>query len=105
MLFDLLGSILGLGGTIIGVFENILNKFFIIGELTYGTRVGDCIDDTTDKICELGDKALENKKFKRFVQACLFTVLCGPIYIPWLIAKWTCILTWRLFKVIFRIGR
>ena len=90
--------------------------FFDLGETVYkwiwriclGREILDetPIGDKLDRMDEsLNNHKPKNKKFMKFIEVIFLSMMIGPIYVAWLMIKWTCILTWRLFKVIFRIGR
>ena len=47
----------------------------------------------------------KHKKFMKFIGFIFLSMIIGPFYVAWIMVKWAFILPWKLFKVIFRIGR
>ena len=75
-------------------------------EILYGTP----IDDKLNKFDNRMEKSLSNhkhkhKKFMKFIEFIFISMIIGPVYVGLMLVKWTCVLTWKLFKFIFRIGR
>lgn len=61
-------------------------------------KVGDKLVDIDEKI----DKKLSGEKWDKFFMFIGKLLVLGPIYVMWLITKWSCILGWKLVRFIFR---
>lgn len=48
---------------------------------------------------------VKNGKLRKLLETVMMLILFGHFFVAWLLIKWSCVLTWRLFKKIFRIGR
>ena len=61
-------------------------------------KVGDKLVDIDKKI----NKKLSGEKWDKFFMFIGKLFILGPIYVTWLITKWSCILGWKLIIFIFR---
>ena len=61
-------------------------------------KLGDKLVDVDEKI----DKKLSGEKWDKIFMFIGKLLILGPIYVWWLIVKWTCILSWKLVRFIFR---
>ena len=61
-------------------------------------KLGDNLEDLDEKI----DKKLSGEKWDKLFMFIGKLLILGPIYVWWLIVKWTCILSWKLVRFIFR---
>ena len=75
-------------------------------ELLDETPIGNKLnkfDNRMDK--SLSKHKRKHQKFMKFIGFIFLSMIIGPFYVAWIMVKWTCVLTWKLFKFIFRIGR
>ena len=61
-------------------------------------KIGDKLVDVDKKI----DKKLSGEKWDKLFMFIGKLLILGPIYVMWLITKWSCILSWKLVRFIFR---
>ena len=75
-------------------------------EILDETPIGDKLDKIDNRMEEsLSKHKRKHKKFMKFIGFIFLSMIIGPFYVAWIMVKWTCVLTWKLFKFIFRIGR
>jgi hypothetical protein len=66
---------------------------------------GEKLEELGDKLVNLDDeidKKLSGEKWDKIFGFIGKLFILGPIYIGWLIMKWTCKLSWKLVRFIFR---
>ena len=61
-------------------------------------KVGEKLEDIDEKI----DKKLSGEKWDKLFMFIGKLFILGPIYVIWLITKWSCILSWKIIRFIFR---
>ena len=61
-------------------------------------KVGDKLEDIDKKI----NKKLSGEKWDKLFMFIGKLFIMGPIYVTWMITKWSCILSWKLVRFIFR---
>ena len=91
---------------ICGIYEFMSPWFFdIVEPIQRGLCKIECIGSIFYSGDKESKKNKDNSKFKKVLGMVIMLIMFGHIYVAWLLIKWSCILTWRLFKKIFRIGR
>ena len=66
---------------------------------------GEKLEELGDKLVDLDekiDKKLSGEKWDKLFMFIGKLFILGPIYVGWLMMKWTCILSWKLVRFIFR---